>query len=266
MAVKFCTLLSGSSGNCTYIESNGVAILIDAGGTFKKIKELIDVAGGDISLVQGIFITHEHSDHISGLRVLSHQLNIPIIANPNTISAILSSNITFDDELFVPLETGSCAAACEFEIKSFATPHDSVESVGYIINTGNIKLAVATDMGHLTESFLKNSTGCDLVLMESNYDEDMLSEGSYPAFLKKRILSKHGHLSNIDAAQGATYLASTGVKHIVLGHLSKDNNTPNTAYKAVFDQLQKNGVKIGKDLSLITAPRYNVSDIFTFMG
>lgn len=210
----------------------------------------------EIQDIEAIFITHEHIDHIKGLSVLTKHTNIPIFASEGTLAALkcntknpLSENV----RLFDIFKEGYKSA--EFEVSAFHTPHDTPESVGYRINYNGLNIAVCTDIGTITEEIEKNLLGCEAVLLESNYDVDMLRRNlNYAPPLKRRIASECGHLSNDDAALFAERLVRSGTTRLVLGHLSRENNTPNTAYSCTLSHLQKCGMKLGSDFTLDVAP------------
>lgn len=262
---KFCTLFSGSSGNCTYIESGGAALLIDAGMSARSICRALNDIGSDIKNVAGIFVTHEHSDHIKGLAVLSSKYHLPIFANPGTIRGILSTSgcSRMADSDFQVLDTGDGTEIAGMYIASFATSHDSNESVGYRVHTSDGKvLAVATDLGYVSSTVMQNITGCSLVMIESNHDVNMLLTGGYPYYLKRRILSQRGHLSNDDCAAVLPSLVEAGTVNFILGHLSHENNLPLLAEQTANAQLQMSGISSG-DYKLLAAPRFEPSDVLS---
>lgn len=263
MSLRFCTFYSGSSGNCTYIEYNNSAILIDAGSSLKKLLLKLDEISANIKNISGIFITHEHIDHISGLKAISSKYKIPIIANTSTLNEILSVFPDINSDLFIPLNTGDKACAGEFEVNSFFTPHDSAESVGYTIKTGNKKFTVATDMGHITDLFFDNAVNSDIVLIEANYDEFMLKNSTYHPSLKKRVSSNFGHLSNDDSAKAIVKLHKNGTKKIILAHLSKENNMPEVALNTVHNELETIGIKPNQDIEITVAPRFECSKMYS---
>ena len=240
MGVKFCPLVSGSSGNSTYISNGNTHILIDAGISCKQLTEHIrqlDLAPEDID---ALFITHEHVDHIKGAGVLSRKYNIPVYATPGTWQGI-----------------GSTVG--DLCVKPFAIPHDTIEPVAYSVFTENRKLTVATDIGHVTECIKENIYDSDVLLLEANHDVDMLKNGSYPWPLKKRILGERGHISNVAAGDALSEIMSGTLKYVFLGHLSKENNEPHLAYETVGKILEHNRIKVGTYLQLDMASRYTNS-------
>lgn len=251
----FLSLVSGSSGNCTLISHKNTTILTDCGLSCKSLERCTDALGISPSEIDGILVTHEHSDHTKGISVVSKKYNIPVYATVKTHEAMTDfrlGNIKYiTPEL--DFEIG------DIGIRPFSIPHDAAGPVGYNFFYDNMKLSLATDIGEMTESVLKSLTGSIAVLLESNHDLNMLKTGRYPAFLKQRILGKFGHLSNEMAAETALQLAKTGTKHIMLGHLSNENNTPKTAYFETANRLCENGVELQKDVMLTVASRYEVT-------
>lgn len=257
---EFCALFSGSSGNCTYISYGGRALLVDAGVSALATRRAFEMVGLDFGKVEGILVTHEHSDHIKGLAVLSSRFGIPIYANQGTLSGILENPKILQDAV-TEFPTGSVAEIAGMEIHSFGTSHDARESVGYRILTGDgKKIAVATDLGFISSTVMENLAGCDLVMLESNHDIGMLQNGRYPYYLKRRILSRTGHLSNEDCAEALPELAQSGVKHIVLAHLSKDNNYPQLALQTALSAMKISGIP-DSDYEIQVAPRSGPGNI-----
>ncbi len=248
-------ICSSSKANCTFIGTKGHGILIDEGCSFNALKNALSLIDTSVTQIEAIFITHEHIDHIQGLKVLTKNTSIPIFASSGTISALKAgANAPSENaKVFDIFECGYQSA--EFEVTAFHTPHDTPESVGYVINYNNTKIAVCTDIGTITNEVEQNLLGCDAVLLEANYDIDMLRRNlSYPASLKQRIASDKGHLSNKDAALFAEKLVISGTTRLILGHLSQENNTPNTAFSCVCNYLQQCGMKLGSDFTLDIAP------------
>lgn len=256
MRLEFCTIASGSSGNCTYIGSDHTKILVDAGISGKKITEglaELHLTGNDID---ALFITHEHVDHIKGAGILSRRFDIPIFATADTWAAMEDSlgkiapsnkRIVYADEV---------CAVNDICVKPFAIPHDAAEPVGYTIFGGEKKIALATDIGHVTDTIRENIEGSDLLLLESNHDVEMVKKGSYPWHLKQRILGERGHLSNAAAGELLAEVMTGKTKYVFLGHLSDENNNPHLAYETVEEILRKNRIAVGTDLKMDMANRF----------
>lgn len=240
--MRVCIFASGSGGNCLLVSSKGSNVLIDAGISMRKIQTGLQQAGLTMQEINGVLITHEHSDHISGLKMLSKHYNLPVFAPERLGEKLIELDGNIEKNLnIIPVDR-------DFELRDFAvkachTPHDAVESVAYRLS-GDKSFALATDMGHVSEDIKKLLKGVDTALIESNYDVDMLRTGPYPYFLKRRIDSDNGHLSNAGCAQLAAYLENCGTNRLVLGHLSRENNTPAKALSAVRAMLNANDTRL----------------------
>lgn len=246
---RVCTLYSGSKGNSTYIRVGNTQILVDAGKNARSLCRALSEIGSDISEIDAIFITHEHTDHVSALEVISKKHLIPIhIAEKSAKkfdrdpSAALHKNLVRHDT-----EYEVCVG--DLKVRSFKTPHDSLMSVGYRIefcdDMGSERaIGVATDIGYITKGICSALEGCEAVVLESNHDEDMLRCGSYPYELKQRILSNRGHLSNKESARFGAHLCSCGAKGFLLAHLSEENNRPEIAYDEFVSSVADQGVAV----------------------
>lgn len=219
--MKFCSLYSGSSGNSIFIASDNTRVLIDAGLAGKKIDEALKHIGEEASSIDGIFITHEHIDHIKGVGVLSRKYDIPIYANDNTW-AVMEKNIGKIKEHNIRImDRRSSIAIKDLEIRSFNIPHDAIAPVGYTVSSGGKNASVVTDFGVFTEEIRDNIIDSDIILLESNHDINMLRMGPYPYNLKLRVLGENGHLSNEDCGNAiVSLIKSDKKKQIMLGHLS----------------------------------------------
>jgi len=253
----FLSLVSGSSGNCSLISDGKTTLLVDCGLSCKKLEEALSKAKVDPYDLTAMLITHEHSDHIKGAGVVSKKYNLPVYATLKTheymnLGKVESCNVQYLSP-DVEFEIGSIG------VRPFSIPHDAVDPVGYNFFFGEKKLSVATDIGKMTDSILEHLKGSLAVLLESNHDVDMLKSGRYPAYLKRRILSDTGHLSNPDAAKSVLELVKSGTEHIMLGHLSSENNTPTAAYTETKNLLEENGIILDKDAKLSVAQRFEVS-------
>jgi phosphoribosyl 1,2-cyclic phosphodiesterase len=236
-------------------------ILIDAGISCKRICDGLKAHEVDPATLSGVVITHEHSDHISGLAVLLKKYRLPIYTSPET-GRQLTYRIAGIDGLIHPVNAGECFSLGGLDFRPFHTPHDAAGSLGFTFSDGQVQAAVATDFGYVTDEITEAIVGSQFVLVETNYEEDWLLEGSYPYPLKQRILGDRGHLSNRDGAALACYLARHGTRTLVLGHLSKENNSPAQAEQVVSQALRGAGVELGRDLSLSVAPRNENSPVW----
>lgn len=235
--VKIYTLFSGSSGNSCYVKCGDTEILIDAGKSKKAIETALCGLGTSLSNIKAIFITHEHSDHIAGLKMISKYYAIPVYAAKGTAEMLMND---VPDSLINVYDAGNDISIGDIKISSFATPHDSRMSTGYIIEYNGRRFGYATDMGMLSRKIADVLAECEAVVVESNYDLSMLRNGPYPYVLKKRIESDIGHLDNSDCARLVSYIVSHSTKKVLLAHLSAENNTPEIALDAVVCRLREN--------------------------
>ncbi len=251
---KIAPICSSSKGNCVFIGDSGSGILVDAGCSFKELKCRLDCCGIPFEAVKAVVVTHEHSDHTKALMQISKHTDIPIYASEGTMKQLLSKKLV---ENTANLYTTDylLSAPIDIEIKAFHTPHDTAESVGYTFSWNEHRVAVCTDLGYVTNEVRENLTGCDSVYIEANYEPSILRANQiYPPWLKERISSDHGHLSNPDSAEFCSYLVKNGARRLILGHLSQENNTPRTAYEAVSSKLSQDGIICGRDCTLDVAP------------
>lgn len=236
--IKVFTLASSSKGNAVYIRYGSDEILIDAGISAKRLECALMSLGSSLKNIQAIFVTHEHSDHISGLATVSKKYGIPVHLTEKSGHAMLNqakyAPVAECAVLHTPVYSETVGS---LEVRSFQTPHDSVCSVGFTVMAGNDTFALATDLGHISPDVEAALTGAENVILESNHDENMLLCGSYPYDVKLRILSDFGHLSNETSAAFAKKLAAGGTKHILLAHLSPENNLPELALACAEEAL-----------------------------
>ena len=256
--MKFCTLSSGSSGNCAVIKSGNTAILIDAGISMRRIKQGLAEIGLLPEDISAILVTHCHTDHISGIKMMSKYYHLPILA-PRITAGMLSSACPEAGPYIRYFEPDRPFHVEEIDVTPFRTPHDAYDSVGYILSAEGKRLAYITDLGHIPDSVLESVLGADAAIIESNHDIEMLKNGPYPYPLKMRILSESGHLSNEACGKLAIRLAESGTKTLLLAHLSRENNTPSLAYETVRKCLDENGCCV----NLSVAPASEKSETFT---
>ncbi len=251
---KFCPLFSGSTGNCTYIGDAKGGLLIDAGGTARGTLDLLEQYGIPLPSIQGILVTHEHIDHIKALKTFSGRLRIPTYASPETLHTLCERDKLGKGAKALPLPEEPTAVG-DFLVERFPVSHDCAGTSGYRITLPNgIKMAVCTDLGFVSDPVRRALAGCDLVMLESNHDIQMLKNGPYSRELKLRILSDTGHLSNTACDTVLPELVQSGATRLVLAHLSRENNLPTLAFSAAKAALLDAGMKEGYDYLLKVAP------------
>jgi len=220
--MRFCVLGSGSKGNCTYVESDGVGLLIDAGFSGVEIGRRLASVGLDIARVRAILVTHEHGDHISGVGVLSRKYQLPVYANSGTR---LAAGAVLDKlHAFIPFETGSSFTFPPFTIHPFAISHDTIDPVGFTLDDGHCTLGYCTDTGMVSRLIHHHLHRCQGLVMECNHDLEMLRNGPYPPALQQRIRSKNGHLANPETIAFIQGVMHDRLRHVVLAHISQSNN------------------------------------------
>lgn len=261
--VELCSLFSGSSGNATFVKAGNTNILVDCGESGSHLEAALRQIGVEPDSLDCIFITHEHIDHIKGAGILSRRYNLPIYASVGTWQNMISRIGKIDTDNIRYIKGGIKFGAFDAVVTPFATPHDSCESVGFTIEHNDKRVSIATDIGVMNKTVYENIKQSDIVLLESNHDVDMLLHGPYSPELKRRVRSSVGHLSNDDCALTCSHLIDCGVRHIVLGHLSLDNNTPSVAYTATEEALVMKGARVGTDVTLEVAGRYAPSQKYT---
>ncbi len=241
---KIIPLFSGSSGNCTYIRYNDEEILVDAGVSMKMIECALDSVNTSLSRIKAIFVTHEHTDHIKGVEAISKAYRIPVYINGASAEYAVENGIFCETQKYInEKNAGDSVDLDGIHADIFRTPHDSCGSVGYRFSFADkSSFGYATDMGYITKTTAEMLFGCETVLLESNHDVRMLKNGPYPYYLKHRILSDKGHLSNDAAAGFLPYLYEKGAKKVILAHLSEHNNTPRLAYETNVEALKNAGI------------------------
>ncbi|MCI8589138.1 MAG: MBL fold metallo-hydrolase [Clostridiales bacterium] len=237
-------LFSGSGGNCTYVEGGGARLLIDAGVSARRIRRALALIGRDFAEIDGVFLTHEHKDHIGGLTVLCKNSGVPVHATAQSLRAMSPAFAVQAHPVTYSVQVQ------DLLVTSFPLSHDSACCVGYTFQTAAGKAGVMTDTGFITDEAVAAMVGCQTALVESNHDPDQLRNGPYPAYLKARIASAKGHLSNKACADFCAFLAGKGAKRFILAHLSKENNTPDAAYRTAEQTL----IAKGYDAAVECAP------------
>lgn len=276
--IKFISLASGSSGNCYYLASEDGALLIDAGIPARSISKELKPLGVSLNdgHIQGVIVTHEHADHIRTVGVLGANFHIPIYASVPVHNSIATSRFVCEDigASRRTLQLGEHFNLAGFEIQSFLVPHDSVQNYGYHIRRGSFSLTIATDVGHITSDIKRFASMAKYLIIEANYDHEMLMNGNYPTFLKDRVASHLGHLCNRDTAQLLGEIYNPELRHVWLCHLSKDNNHPELCWKTIEAHLYSLGLRVGrteegqapnyqgKDLLLDVLPRTKATQLY----
>ncbi len=235
--LNFCSLYSGSSGNSLFVKTDNTKLLIDAGVSSKKIETALKDINVDPCTLDGILVTHEHSDHVQGLGTFSKKFDLPVFVNQETLDAMPKQKDKIADKNIKKFKVAEKFSIGDLEINPFSIPHDAVNPCGFTIFNENKKISIATDIGHMTKDILKQLEESLFVMLESNYDPEVLKCSSYPFSLKYRIAGPSGHLSNQIAGKTISFLLKSGLKNAMLGHLSKESNFPELAYKTVVEEL-----------------------------
>lgn len=244
MELNFCSLSSGSSGNCYYIGNEFYGILIDACISATSIRKFLRDMNISMQTIMGVMITHNHSDHIKGLEVLTRKNKLPAFTTPKVWESILSPRIKISRDCIreIPLQQKFHLAG--FDIEAFPIFHDAPETIGYHISAGYKKITIVTDLGHICQTSAPYIKEANLLVIESNYDEQMLLNGNYPYYLKKRIQSDNGHLGNMQTSTFLAEIVNDNLSHICLSHLSKNNNTPEIALSTLHNTLSERGIQL----------------------
>lgn len=261
--LSFCSLYSGSSGNSLFIQTPNTKILVDAGVSSKKIETALEDIKIDPHTLDGILITHEHTDHVQGLGTFSKKFDLPVFVNQETLDAMPKQRDKIDNKNIKTFKINDQFSIGDIDIKPFSIPHDAANPCGFNIWKDNKKLSIATDIGHMTNGILKNLEDSIFVLLESNYDPEVLKFSRYPYPLKSRIAGPTGHLSNELAGKTISHLLNSGLQQAMLGHLSKESNFPELAYKTVIDEIISSNYN-ENSLKLSVASRDVPGDIISF--
>lgn len=264
MDLIFCPLYSGSSGNALFVQYGGTRLLVDAGKPGRTVEDALRFIGVEPESLNGILLTHEHSDHISGVGVLSRRWKLPVYATPGTWRGIGSKIGKLPDGMKRTFDRDADFYVGDLGVTPFAIPHDAAEPCGFRLWGGGASLSIATDLGCFPERVRDAIAGSDLVLLESNHDPDMLKRNDhYSAALKRRILGNHGHLSNETCSEALVTLVERGTQNIILGHLSGENNTPQLALDTSESRAELEGMELGKDVCIDLAWRDRVGGVYT---
>ena len=258
--LKFCSLFSGSTGNSLYVQNNNTKILIDSGVSCKKTVDALESINVKPEELDAILVTHEHSDHIQSVGTLSKKYNIPVYANSKTWSKIPNEIEKIGKSNIYTFKTSENFYVGDLKIHSFKTPHDAIESCGFNIFDGKTKISIATDLGHVTDEINTCLKGSKFILLEANYEPEVLRMCSYPFPLKTRISGPNGHLSNNSAGETISTLIESGLSSVMLGHLSKESNFPQMAYATVLNELEKKHFK-KEDIDISVASRIEPSKL-----
>ena len=265
MKLNFCSLSSGSSGNCYYLSNEFNGILIDAGIPAGTIRKFLKNKGISIQSIMGVLVTHNHTDHIKGLELLTRKNNLPVFTTHKIWKSIVSrqnknSGITVHE---IGLQQKFHLAG--FNIEAFPVSHDAPETVGFHICTEDFKITIATDLGHICQTSAPYIKAANLLVLESNYDEKMLMNGNYPHFLKARILSDHGHLGNHQSSTFLAGIVGENLRHICLAHLSNKNNTPEIALQTLQQTFAEKGISTNGQLQISILNRNMPSEVFSLI-
>ena len=258
MSLRICPLASGSSGNCTYVATGRAGILVDAGLSARETGRRLAEIGVDLATIRAILVTHEHADHVAGLDVLHRRHGIPLYANSGTMEAVQERDPAKRLAWRV-FATGTSFQIEDMEIHPFSVPHDAFDPVGFIIAAGTRRAGIVTDIGATTVLVRERLRDCDVIILESNHDEQMLRDADRPWALKQRILGRHGHLSNSGAAELVAEIAGPRLQRIYLCHLSADCNRPEVALAAAADVLAQRGAA---HITVTVAHRDRVSEMW----
>lgn len=261
--IKLCSLASGSSGNCVYVGNEDTHILIDVGISMKKVKEGLEAIDVDIRSLDAIFVTHEHSDHVKGVGVMARKHRIPIYTRPKTFQSTIKQRAigVVDPDLFREVKADEAVMIGTIKVVPFKSSHDAVDPLCYTFYAEDKKISVATDLGNYDDYIMDHLRDSNALFIEANHDVRMLEVGPYPFFLKQRILSDVGHLSNDLSASLICELYNELLDHVILGHLSHENNMPDVAFETVKLEVDSRLTLEEGDLNIYVAKRSSNSEL-----
>jgi len=261
MYLEFCSLSSGSSGNCYYLGNGIHGILIDAGISGAAIRKSLKSLGISMQTIMGVLVTHNHSDHVRGLYQLTKKNHLPAFTSPKVWESLQFAQNKISNDCIREIGLEQKFHLAGFEIEAFPVSHDAPETIGFHICSGDKKVTIVTDLGHICQTVAPYIKAANLLVIESNYDEEMLVNGNYPYYLKSRIQSNHGHLGN---HQTSTFLAdnlSDSIRHICLAHLSKNNNSPEKALQKLHQTFSERGVMLNEHQRVMVLNRNEPSEV-----
>ncbi len=263
LAIKLCSIASGSSGNCIYVGTESTQIIVDIGISGKKMEHGLRSIGVDPKSIDALLITHEHSDHIKGVGVLARRYRLPIYATEKTWNKVIEYKTIgkIPEGLYQKIESNQDFKIKDLTIHGFSTYHDAVDPISFRFQKDNKKVSIATDLGYYDEHIINNLKNSNILFLEANHDIDMLKKSRYPYYLKKRILSDVGHLSNDMTGKLLSELYHNNLAHVILGHLSQENNVPELAYASVMEVLAQHEHVKCENLNLLVATRHCHSEL-----
>lgn len=261
--LNFCSLYSGSSGNSLFVETENTKVLIDCGVSSKKVEEGLKSLDVDPTSIDAILITHEHSDHVKGLGTFSKKFDVPIFANQETLDNMEAQVLKINEKNIHTFNIAEKFSIGDLEINPFTISHDAANPCGFNIFKDNKKISIATDIGNMDAKTVKQLEDSIFVLLEANYDPDILKCSPYPYLLKRRIAGPTGHLPNEQAGKTISHLMNSGLQSAMLGHLSKENNFPELAYKTVAEEIMNNN-QGENSINLSVASRNEPGKLITF--
>lgn len=264
--LRFQSFGSGSSGNCYFIGNASNGLLIDAGIGVRSIRKCLRNIGLDFENIWGVFVTHDHADHIKAVGSIGEKHLVPIYSTRKVHEGIHRSYCV-TEKLYSSkkyIEKQETVQVGEFKVTAFPVSHDATDNVGYTVEYKGQRFTFATDLGFVGDEASAHLEAADYMVLEANYDQQMLQEGSYPIHLKNRIIAKTGHLSNDQAGAFLAQKYNERIKYVFLCHLSRENNLPELAYTTIQNYLEEKQVIVGQDVQLVTLDRLNPSELYVF--